>query len=181
MKNLTYVLLFFVFIGTSENIAQTAIVTKVHDGDSFTAKLGSGKTITCRLWGVDAPEMYPFQAYGMDSRNNLKMYILNKEVRLKVIKYDTVYHRYIVSVYAARGRVDSLMVATGNVWYIKYMKTIVNGEKLMANAKANKLGLWADPKPVAPWVYRHYKRKMIKPKLTKKISEKPFSCCDGIE
>ena len=39
-------------------------------------------------------------------------------------------------------------------WYRKYAPLDTELEKLEKEARDSKIGLWVDPAPIAPWVYR---------------------------
>ena len=80
--------------------------------------------------------------------------IFGKTVTVDVQKQDG-WGRYLTYVYTPDGKDVSLeMIKSGYAWhYIKYDDTEkYNTAEL--EAKRRKVGLWADPKPIAPWDFR---------------------------
>ena len=78
---------------------QQAVVTFVPDADGVTMKLADGKSLSCRLHSIDAPEVAhperttdkgktikasPNQAYGQEAKDWLSNKILNKEVTVVI-------------------------------------------------------------------------------------------------
>lgn len=78
---------------------QQAVVTFVPDADGVNLKLADGKSLSCRLHSIDAPEVAhkerttakgktikasPDQAYGPEARDWLSNKILNKEVTVVI-------------------------------------------------------------------------------------------------
>lgn len=54
---------------------------------------------------------------------------------------------------------NSELVGAGMAWVYRAYSMDPGLLKLEAKAKESKLGLWVDPKPVAPWQFRRMKRK----------------------
>lgn len=63
--------------------------------------------------------------------------------------------RYLTYVYTPDGKDVSLeMIKNGYAWhYIKYDSSKVYNTAEI-NARKHKIGLWVDPKPIAPWNFR---------------------------
>lgn len=78
-------------------------------------------------------------------------------VKFKILKKER-YNRYLAYVYLPDGSVlNEILVRKGLAWqYKKYSKS--NQYQLLENkAKLEKLGLWQDKNPVAPWEWRKLK------------------------
>lgn len=83
-----------------------AIITKVYDGDTFTADIDLGlgvwiKGVKIRLAHVDTPEIRGEERKrGLEVRDHVRKIILNKEVTLRTIKDKTgKYGRLLADVY----------------------------------------------------------------------------------
>lgn len=129
-------------------------VVSVTDGDTIKI-LEGGKELKIRLNGIDAPEMS--QAYGRKSKDFLSALVAGKTVKVIVRDTDR-YGRSVGDVMVGDKSANAELVAAGLAWhYVEYSKD----EKLAAlekEARARKLGLWADPDPVPPWEFRRIKR-----------------------
>lgn len=75
--------------------------TSVHDGDTFTAMVDMGldtfRKVQCRLYGCNARERY--MGGGKDAKENLEYLILDKELKIEVVKYDKYGGRHDVKVW----------------------------------------------------------------------------------
>jgi micrococcal nuclease len=129
-------------------------VVGVIDGDTIRLLQG-GKQYKIRLNGIDAPEMG--QAYGRKSKEYLASLVSGKNAEVIVRDTDR-YGRYVGDVIVGGKNANAELVAAGLAWhYTAYSKD----EELAAlekDARAKKLGLWADPKPVPPWEFRRQER-----------------------
>ena len=146
-------------IGKNNSIASNGKyqVLKVSDGDTINVqKVENGKlvdeVVKIRMYGIDAPEKT--QDYGPESRAALAKIIGNNLVEIEVKNRDR-YGRSVAVVYVNGKNVNQEMVRTGNAWwYYEYDKKDTDMEQLQANAKKNKLGLFAKRGAVEPWSYR---------------------------
>ncbi len=130
-------------------------VLRVFDGDTAVVTDGEGNEVTVRLYGVDAPEHG--QRYGEESRSTLYGLIYGKTVALTVIDMDR-YGRSVAILETDNITVNEEMLRAGMAWYYgAYCKKYFCGswEKLAAEAKAGRIGLWKDSRPVTPWEYRN--------------------------
>lgn len=127
-----------------QSIATECYVLRVIDGD--TAVCGG---LRIRLADIDAPEKK--QPYGKDATNMLSNLINNKIVDYDSNKRD-MYGRIIARLYYKDIDVSLYMVKSGAAWaYMTKDKEILNAEKC---AREQRIGLWHDDKPKAPWLYR---------------------------
>ena len=141
--------------------AQTfkAIVVHVNDGDSFIVKVkATSEKKDIRLAYIDAPEYD--QEHGSVSKSFTKQRILNKEVILKQVAYDSRNNRPVCELYYDEG--NSLieeLIASGHAWHWRKYSDSKVLQQLHETARKNKIGLWKNPKPTPPWIYRWNKYK----------------------
>ena len=125
-------------------------VVGVQDGDTVTCLDDLNQQRKIGLADIDAPEIT--QDYGKASREALAGMVFGRTVEV------------VDGAAAATGGptarlfVDGLdvsrqMIATGNAWQDPSSQDRALGTD-QAQAKAAKLGLWADPAPTPPWQYR---------------------------
>ena len=142
-------------------------VVRVVDGDTLVVADGRHRKVKVRLSGIDAPEKD--QPYGRQSKVHLASLVLGKTVDVDWDKRDT-YGRVIGRVLLAPGNcpdcekqrdVGLAQVRAGYAWwYRSESRELTRAEKsryaLVENgARARQSGLWAAPKPIAPWEWRH--------------------------
>ena len=143
--------------------AQTGKVVGVTDGDTITV-LSNRKQIKVRLAGIDAPEKG--QPFSQIAKKELSTLVFNRQVRIEARKTDR-YGRTVadVSVHAPSQplgwvSVGLWMIRSGYAWHYKEYekeqpsyerKAFAQAEKY---ARSEKIGIWSDPSPVAPWDFR---------------------------
>lgn len=139
-------------------------VVRVADGDTITLRRAKNERI--RLASIDSPEKdsgsgRPGQPYAEAARKYLAERVAGQNVRLVCYETDR-YGRHICDVPLEEGgsltTVNQALVLAGFAWANqqaggKYLRddTLMS---LQAQAKAAKRGLWAEPNPTAPWVWR---------------------------
>ena len=131
-------------------------VVSVLDGDTIEV-LHNNRAERIRLNGIDCPEKG--QAYGKRAKQAASELVFGKEVTLQSYGKDK-YGRTIADVLLPDGtNVNHELVKQGSCWwYRKYAPGNVILEELERRARASGLGLWADPHPVPPWIYRKARR-----------------------
>jgi len=126
-------------------------VTRIADGDTFTMVFENGFDVRVRLNGIDSPEKK--QAFSKRAKQTLSDLIYNKEVKVYYESKDR-YGRVLGDIYIDDLNINQEMVRRGMAWhFIRYS----DDEALAAlekEARKNRIGLWAEAEPVAPWVYR---------------------------
>jgi len=139
----------------------TGKVIQVSDGDTINI-LVNQQTHRIRLASIDAPETAhgsarPGQPYGEASRKHLADYVAGKTLTLICFEKDR-YERDVCDVPVDGTTANRLQVQYGMAWANqqgsgKYLRdhSLVELER---KAKQAKLGLWAEPHAVAPWVWR---------------------------
>ena len=143
----------FFFIGYSCSAQRFSVkVVGISDGDTFTVINRDNLQLKIRINGIDAPEKR--QAYGNKAREYLSSLIFGKQIDVDVQKQDK-WGRYIAIVYTPDGSdVALLMLKAGYAWqYVQYdtSQLYYNAQNM---ARSQKLGLWADSYPIAPWDFR---------------------------
>jgi endonuclease YncB( thermonuclease family) len=126
-------------------------VSHVEDGDSVTVATDK-HSYRVRLIDIDAPERR--QAFGKESENSLREICLSKPANMDVRGKDR-YGRTLARVTCAGVDASSEQVRRGMAWvFVKYAPAGSPLYRLESDAKMRRLGLWADPRPVAPWEWR---------------------------
>lgn len=127
-------------------------VIRVLDGDTIEV-LQDKKPIRVRLANIDAPEKK--QAFGRWSTNQLKALLAGQSVTVSYTQTDR-YGRIIGRVFTMNGTEASrFMVQSGAAWVYERYNVGESLPALQREAQEQKRGLWADPKPVPPWEWRH--------------------------
>lgn len=138
----------------SETISGKVIT--VADGDTLTILDASKTQIKIRLAAIDAPEKD--QAFGNRAKQKLSNLCFGKDASLRVVSTDR-YGRTVGEIDCAGINANQAMVKSGLAWvfrkYDKGFEYLYDAEK---EARGEKLGLWADPNPIAPWDWRKEKR-----------------------
>jgi endonuclease YncB( thermonuclease family) len=139
-------------------------VTKVFDGDTFEFQ-HEGQHYSVRLSGIDAPERT--QDFADQARQALRHWTASQFVRIDVLKIDN-YKRLVSKVQLESGQysgdVSLRLLEQGLAWHFKrYVKDQpVEDRQSYAiaeeKARAANLGLWTNPSPLAPWIFREQQR-----------------------
>ena len=133
----------------------TGPVTHVLDGDTIEVSRDH-RNVKIRLNGIDTPEKR--QAYGHKATEFVVLQAFGKDVTVQTFGLDK-YGRTIGDVYLPDGTLlNKELVKAGLAWwYCKYSvdQTLA---QLEIEAREARRGLWQDPKPVPPWVFRKRQR-----------------------
>ena len=129
-----------------------AQVTKVSDGDSLEVQMDSGRQ-RVRLSAIDTPEYD--QPYGGQSSAALKALLpTGSRVELEVVTTDP-FKRMVAVVWlladGKRVNINEAMLRQGHAWALRRYMRDPRFCELEAQARDQKLGLWAQP--VSDWVY----------------------------
>lgn len=138
----------FLFLFPSLCFGWEGKVTKVHDGDSIWVMKGDEKVVV-RLLGIDAPEIK--QAHGIESRDYLRILVLDKLVKVSGDKKDK-YDRTLATIYWQGHDVNLLMLEKGRAWHYRPYKN-ERYEKEEIFARKAEIGLWKGD-PIPPWEFR---------------------------
>jgi micrococcal nuclease len=131
-------------------------VVSVLDGDTIEV-LHYAQPERVRLSGIDCPEKG--QAYSNNAKQAASTLVFGKQITLRTYGLDK-YGRTIADVFLPDGtNVNHTLVKAGWCWwYRKYAPRDTELERLEQDAREAKKGLWADPAPIPPWVYRKARR-----------------------
>ena len=141
-------------------------VVRVKDGDTVViAPVLGGQFFTCRLYGIDTPEIphrgKPGQPYGYEAKDFLKSLILGRVVTVKTTGRKT-YGREICHITLNGKDINLEMVKKGYAWaYRRYLRRPYASEYIEAEneAREKRLGLWKQRNPTPPWVFRRMIRR----------------------
>lgn len=152
----SFIILFILLIATTSLAATfTGKVVRVLDGDTIEV-LVNQKPVRIRLADIDCPEKN--QPFG----NAAKKYVLDvaaHEVVTVEAKNKDRYGRTIGEVILHNGEsLNRLLIRNGYAWhYKKYSKSKILAD-LEDEAHQNRVGLWQEKNPIAPWDWRRKKR-----------------------
>jgi len=135
----------------------SARVMYIPDGDGLTVSLNS-KTISIRLFGMDAPERG--QHYFQQSRSFLASQIGTKPVMCFPVDTDP-YGRLVCDCFGlGKFSLSLLSVFFGYAWHYRFFapqeNDLATAQRL---AKMYRRGLWLYPNPIAPWDFRRHQSK----------------------
>ena len=141
-------------------------VIAVTDGDTIKVLDADNTSHKIRLSGIDAPEKS--QPFGNASRKKLAAMVAGKQVIVRALKYDR-YGRILGNVWVQPGDcpgcgmtlyVNHAQILAGMAWWYRYYADEQSEEdrgrfeSAELEAIARHWGLWGDPDPVPPWVWR---------------------------
>jgi micrococcal nuclease len=119
-------------------------VIKIIDGDTLTLLIDK-KPVKIRFSDIDAPEKtQPFYSRSKDSLAEL---CWGKDVIINARGNDR-FGRPVATVYCDGVNVNRVQVDRGMAWVHPSLPS------LEVAARRQQLGLWQDPYPVAPWIFR---------------------------
>ncbi|MFM8576898.1 MAG: thermonuclease family protein [Limnohabitans sp.] len=141
--------------------AWSGLVVGVSDGDTLKVLDAHRQAHTIRLMGIDAPEKA--QAFGQRSKQSLSELAHGQRVLVDSAKRDK-YGRMVGKVLSEDGRDLCLeQIQRGMAWHYKqYAAEQAADDRAQYRdadkmAQASRLGLWQEPDPTPPWVWRRAK------------------------
>ena len=150
--------LLMLILGNSTLLAAETIsgrVVSVADGDTVTILDAGHRQTKIRLHQIDAPEKK--QDFGQRSKQSLSELIYGKTVTVDVADIDK-YGRTVGKIWLGPIDVNLEQVKRGMAWvYEKYASdpAYFAAERTAKNAR---IGLWNQPSPTPPWIFRHPER-----------------------
>lgn len=127
-------------------------VVEIKDGDTFVLDGPGTDNYTIRLYGIDTPEWD--QPYGKKSSGALARLIDGREVSVTAGDTDD-YGRIVGRVFYGEEDINLSMVRDGHAWWYKqYAKKNSELEQAESLARQSRTGLWSQPDPIAPWMWR---------------------------
>ena len=151
-------LLVFALLGPLSGIAETLAgrVVGVTDGDTISVLDEKNSQHSIRLAGIDAPERR--QAFGERSRQNLRRFAFQNDVKLECHKTDR-YRRKVCRVTIEGLDIALVQIQAGMAWHYKQYQAEQSSEdraryaEMEYDAKAQRIGLWQDKNPISPWEF----------------------------
>lgn len=151
-------LLHLIFVNCAVATTVVGKVIGVLDGDTIEV-LDSGKhQHRIRFAGIDAPEKA--QPFGQRSKEHLSDLVFGKQVEVDGEKTDK-YGRIVGKVIVSGADANLAQVKAGFAWHYKeYASEQTTSDRALYataenGARSSRAGLWRDPKPMAPWDWRH--------------------------
>ncbi len=132
-------------------------VTSVISGDTFFIKLENGRKFPVKLQGIAAPERR--QPYAIESRRKLIEKVMGKNVRV-FFRFTDGLGRVLGKIIVDGEDIALSQISYGYAWFYRtYPNELLDDDLLLYTdqevaAKNDKIGLWKDKSPVAPWTYR---------------------------
>lgn len=130
----------------------------VADGDTITVRAEGQSKERVRLYGIDAPENG--QDFGGRAKEYLSGLVYGETVDIEKMDTDR-YGRTVAVVRVGVVSANEEMLKAGMAWVFisRCRNKICAGWKdLEAQARTQRIGLWSQPEPRAPWEWRAQKR-----------------------
>ena len=141
-------IVFFLFSSSLHAEMLSGQIIGISDGDTATLLTNDRKPIKIRLGQIDEPEKE--QAFGEKSKQSLSELIYGKNVTVETETKDQ-YGRTVGKVLVGGKDINLEQIKRGMAWfYVEF-----GHDASYRNAETEKVGLWADPAPTAPWKWRH--------------------------
>lgn len=134
------------------------LIIGIADGDTLTARCNTSEgeqNIKVRLAEVDAPEKG--QPWGRQSKQHLAGLCFQKPAEVRPVSSDR-YGRTVARVTCDGIDANAEQIRAGMAWVFDRYVDDWTLFSVQRDARAAKVGLWADPRPVAPWEWRAAKR-----------------------
>jgi endonuclease YncB( thermonuclease family) len=141
--------------------SDTGTYVRSADGDTLAVKTSQHGLITVRVAGVDAPERD--MRFAEDSTRFLRSFVRGATLKLDCRTIDR-FGRHVCEVRKGDQDLGASLVGAGLAWHFKryaHEQSPANRElyaKLENEARAKRLGLWADLDAMKPEACRHFKR-----------------------
>ena len=137
--------------------ALEGLVIAIADGDTLDVLDDAKTSHRIRLLGIDSPERA--QPFGKVARQALRERVIGKRVKVFVRSKDR-YGRALGKVLLEGTDLNLEMVREGLAWHYKqYAEDQFPGDRGLyaqaeSKARSSRVGLWAYPDPIQPWVWR---------------------------
>ncbi len=153
--------LFFLLFFSLNIDSQPYKVIGIVDGDTYDI-LVENRPIRVRMYAIDAPERG--MPYNKVAKKFLSDLIFGKMVTIKQTDTDK-NGRIVAKTYLPDGREASTeMLKAGYAWHFKKYDNSPLLAQIEISARKNKLGLWAEKDPLAPWEVRRLHRSGVSTK-----------------
>jgi endonuclease YncB( thermonuclease family) len=136
------------------NSTFTAKVIAVKDGDTIEI-LYEGKALAIRFAHIDCPEIKKGQPFGKAAKLFTSDHCFGQTVSvISEGKFDRYKRLIAVVVNEKNENVNKELVKAGLAWHFVRYSTDTSYAALELQARQNKVGLWKDLEPIAPWEWR---------------------------
>jgi micrococcal nuclease len=127
-------------------------VVGVKDGDTFVILIDGNEQVV-RFANIDCPEKK--QPFGKKAKYFVSDMCFGKNIKLiHQNKYDR-YKRLIAEIILEDGtNLNKKLVKQGLAWHFKKYSDDLEYSNLEIEAKNNRIGLWSEENPIAPWEWR---------------------------
>ena len=129
-------------------------VVSVTDGDTIKV-LKDGKQVKIRLASIDCPEKG--QPWSKRAKQFTSLLAFNKTVVVIPVDEDR-YGRIVAWVFFDEINISKALLRAGLAWHYRQYSNDPLLTALEMEARAAKKGLWSEPYPVPPWVWRKIKK-----------------------
>lgn len=129
-------------------------VVRIADGDTITLLLVDHTSVKVRLYGIDCPERG--QAFGKVATDYTREFCAGKSVTVEQQDIDR-YGRIVGTVRVGDKLLNTALLQAGLAWHYKQYDKNKQWAALEDIARKNKVGLWQEQTPVAPWQWRKEK------------------------
>lgn len=126
-------------------------VVGVKDGDTVEV-LYQGKAIRVRLAHIDCPEKG--QPYGSRAKEFASDFCFSQVVRVVQTEKPDRYGRLIAEVFLGSQCLNKELVRAGLAWHFVKYSSDAGYARLEREARSRRVGLWSEPRAVAPWDWR---------------------------
>jgi endonuclease YncB( thermonuclease family) len=151
IEAVTSLLALFMVVALAMAADFTGEVIRVLDGDTIEV-LHEKKPERIRLYGIDCPEKG--QPFGQKAKQATSSLLFGKQVRIESHGRDK-HRRTLGTVFDGDLNVNQELIKEGWCWWFrKFVPRDQTLKQLEQEAKEAKKGLWTDPNPVPPWLYR---------------------------
>lgn len=159
LKQLLFLFLTIPFSFSINNFADTpkfpeefsAKVIGIKDGDTIEI-LFNEVPIIIRLEHIDCPEKK--QPYGKKAKQLVSNLVFGKKVKILSKGKKDRWGRLIAVVKIKETNLNKELVKNGLAMHFKKYSKDQSYDLIERKAKKNKIGMWSQPKVIAPWVYR---------------------------
>ncbi len=127
-----------------------AYVEFVVDGDTVKIRQ-NGRQYKLRLNEIDAPELS--QPSGKLARRAVIQLCINQPIKFEIIGTDK-YQRQLGYLQCNQTNINQYLVENGLAWHYKQYSDSRYLAQAELNAQQNRLGLWQEPNPIPPWIWR---------------------------
>lgn len=126
-------------------------VVRVLDGDTLDVELFTGSVVRVRLAGVDAPEKK--QPFGKEAAEYTRQFTCTGQVGVYNVEQDR-YGRLIAFVFVEDKCLNASLLQGGYAWHYRAYSKSSSLDQLQNFAADEKIGLWSEQNPIAPWDWR---------------------------